>query len=256
MTPRVRSEAKRVHYEPGDELALQGEPSERIGILSSGLVKIVMITEDGEHHLLQLLRPGQIVGDPSRSENAFSWEAATRAEVCWINRETFAAIAREHPQLCKACLTVLGDQLEEHRLWVAAMRGRNAIQRIAFWLVQQVPDCQDGRPAVLRITLPRRDLASLLDMTGETLCRGLRHLSDRGAIHLHTSDRVEIRDLVRLRLFARCEADRVCEVLSSQDLSRIPRRRFAVSQTLEALEPRPAELPRSMTAVNAGRARS
>lgn len=228
----ISSRCQRLRYGTGDEIALQGEKSERIGIVVTGLVKIVLLTEEGEHHLLQILKPGQIVGDPCKADNAFSWEAATETEICWINRQTLEAIKRNHPTVHQAYLEITARQLEEHRIWTASMRGRSTTQRIAFWLLQQVPDPRDTAQATIRITLTRRDLASLLDMTVETLCRGLRQLSDRGAIQALTPDKIEVLNIAKLRLFARCKDSHLCNILNCRDHALAKDNPFCISAPL------------------------
>lgn len=205
----------RARYESGDEIAIQGERSEKLGIIASGLVKIVLITEDGENHLLQLLKPGDMVGDPCQQKNVFSWEAATTTDICWINRPLLETMMLENPQINRAYLEVTARQLEAQRLWSAAMRGRNALQRIAFWIIQQVPKANGTDTPLIGIALTRRDLASLLDMTVETLCRGLHQLSDRKAITLPKPTKIEISNLAKLRLFARCEQSGIGKLLES-----------------------------------------
>lgn len=217
-------------YQAGEEVAVQGDACDRIGVIASGLIKLVMITEDGENHLLQLLKPGQIIGDPCKAENAFSWEAATLSEICWINRQSLYAIMKDRPQIYEAFLEVTARQLEDHRLWVAAMRGRNTLQRIAFWLVQQMPDNNRTGLPVISIALTRRDLASLLDMTVETLCRGLHHLADRQAISLLAPDQVLVTQIDKLRVFAKCVDSRVTKALRSQDTPYRPENPFCITR--------------------------
>jgi len=213
----IAGRSQPAHYKRSAEILLQGEETDRIGIVRSGLVKVVLLTEDGDHQVLQVLKPRQIVGDPCKTWNAFSWEAATAADICWIQRPTLNLIMKDHPQVYRAYLDVIARQLEEHRLWAASMRGRNTVQRIAFWIFQQVPDIRDGGAATIHIALTRRDLASLLDMTVETLCRGLYQLSDRDAIRLVTPETIEVLNNIKLRLLARCGDGRVSNVLKRPD---------------------------------------
>ncbi len=226
----LAAKGQKKRYRSGDEVAAQGEPCDRVGILSSGLIKVSLISEDGENHVLHVIRPGQIVGDPSRSENVLSWEAATASEVCWITRSAFETMMKECTSIFQAYLEDTARQLEEQRVWVAAMRGRNALRRIAFWLLQQVPRSEGPDAPLVNVALTRRDLASLLDMTPETLCRGLHQLSDRNAITLVTADRVKITDIIKLRHVARCEEGRIADTLTSDGVHGRASHPFCISK--------------------------
>lgn len=207
-TSRFAAKTARARFDSGSEILIQGAPVEKVGVLVSGLVKIVMITKDGDEQLVQLLRPGQIIGDPLAVENAFSWEAATDAEVCWITPTALDSLLRDRPQQYRAFLVAVSRQLQELQLSTVRMRGRNTLERVAFWLVEQIEQASDAANPRLRIALTRRDLASLLDMTVETLCRALHQLAERDAIDLLAPDFIEVSDFAKLRLLARCQDER------------------------------------------------
>lgn len=215
----------RTDYGLGDEIIAQGTTIDRIGIIAKGLVKVCMITEDGDEFVLQVLGPGQIVGEIGGSETAFSWEAATPAEICWITLSALDSLMRDHPLIDRALLAMTSQQLEDMRLWAATMRGRNTLQRIAFWLLVNIDDPDVAEKPIIRIALTRRDLASFLDMTSETLCRGLSQLAARRAVRLRAVDLIELTDVTKLRLFARCPDHRVSATLGAHDFAtKTPRR--------------------------------
>ncbi len=205
-------------YGIGDELIAQGETSDRIGVISKGIVKVCAITEDGDEFVLQLLGPGQIVGDINGSESAFSWDAATSVQICWIPLAVHNSVMRDRPLHHRAVLSMMSQQLADMRHWAAAMRGRSTLQRVAYWLLQQFEGIDVANRPIIRIALTRRDLASFLDMTSETLCRGLSRLSARGAIRLLEVDLIEVSDITKLRHIARCPAPRIGRTLSASDL--------------------------------------
>jgi len=199
--------------EQGSEIAGQGESLDRIGVIASGLVKIVMVTETGEEHLLQILRPGQFIGDPRTVQNIYSWEAATNASICWMSRQGWNEFLAEDPKHFQAYLATIATQIHDARLSMVRARGRNTVQRVACWLLEQVPDLRAKKGDKIRIILTRRDLASLLDMTVETLCRALHQLDDRQAIRLIEPDLIEIADAARLRTLGKWHDDAVQSAL-------------------------------------------
>lgn len=241
----------------GDELIAQGVNSSKIGIIAEGLVKVCMLTEDGDEFVLQLLGPGQIVGGIDGSESAFSWEAATTVEMCWAPLAVIDVLMREKPESYKAFLAMTSQQLADMRRWAAAMRGRNTLQRIAYWLLQQIEGTDTDDQPVIHIDLTRRDLASFLDMTSETLCRGLSQLAARGAVKLRAVDLVELSDTAKVRLYARCPGPTPGQTLSESDLAMHSRRSQEAARHADApdkksslAEPSKAETRRQRSGVS------
>ena len=194
-------------YRAGEELLGQGEESGRVGVISRGLVKVFMLTDEGKEMMVQLLRPGQIVGVPSHQANDFGWATATDASVCWIPKSAWQRFLDERPRHFKAYLTAMLTQLDEMRLSVARLRGRNSQERVGLWILDQIPNATSGDRPKVRISLARRDLASLLDMSVETLCRALHQLDDRKAIRILAGNLVEVVDIVKLRVLAKFSDD-------------------------------------------------
>lgn len=214
----IASRSSHSTFESGTEVLRQGAPTDKIGIVISGLVKIVMLSENGDEHVLQLLHAGEVVGDPFAEENVFTWQAATDVELCWMTRASFETLLAQDPSIYRGYLGLFTQQLQEQQFAVALLRGRNTLERMAFWLWTQLPtDAPDGGKDAtpqIRILLSRRDLASLLDMSVETLCRALRQLDDRGAINMLAPDLVEVTDRTKLRLMAKEHDESVQDLLS------------------------------------------
>ncbi|PFG62117.1 CRP-like cAMP-binding protein [Thioclava sp. ES.031] len=181
--------AMRTHvarFPSGTTIFAQGEPAIWIGILCSGAVKVVNQTEDGEMHILSLLSTGDIVGDIGATENRLAWEAATDVTLCWMTRSSFETLLSEHEALQKGYLAATIRQLEKERLWMSSLRGKGTTQRIAALLFAQLPPQSGTTETHLPISLKRRDIASLLDMSSETLCRALNKIRGIGAIRMPT----------------------------------------------------------------------
>lgn len=190
----------------------QGEPvlseervAPRIGIILSGLVKVTSLDEQGNEHLLQLLHPGEFVGDLFGDPVPFPYEAATDVTLCMVPREVIIEGYNLAPGACAAHLRQLMRQQFEQHCFQLAMRGRSSLERLAFWIAAQAPSGSADRVLSIRIMLTRRDLASLLECTAETLSRGLHRLQDMGCIKIVTPERLEIRDPAGLRLLAKVQ---------------------------------------------------
>ena len=205
-------------YARGSEIVSQGNGDDGIGLIASGLAKATTITERGDEYTLQILRRGQLAGNPDIRDETITWQAATDATICRISTSGWQDFLRLDPSHFQSYLVAVEAQFHEMQNWMILMRGRTTTQRVAVWLLSQVPAAASGATCPsINIQLTRRDLASLLDMTVETLCRALHTLQEKGAIDLVTPEQIEVSDLARLRLLAKCPDARVQTALARPD---------------------------------------
>lgn len=197
------------HFAAGTPILEQGEVAEKVGNILSGNVKVVNMTEDGTEQVLGLLSAGDVVGDPLQGQNSVSWEAATDVTMCWVPRAALEGLMHDHKSLVEGYLGAVVKQLDAQRMWSASLRGHGTVQRVAGWLMQQVPVLNDEGHPIIQIRLTRRDLSSLLDMTVETLCRSLHQLEEKGAVHMLAPDTVMVTRATTLGAIAKAPNGRV-----------------------------------------------
>ncbi|MEY3532562.1 MAG: hypothetical protein RI979_586 [Pseudomonadota bacterium] len=101
LSDEIAARSTQSQFAPGVPILRQGEAANRVGIIQTGLVKIVLNDTNGEEHLIQLLYPGEMVGDPFTIDSAFSWQAATQTSLCWMPRGLLV-IARRQTGFCKS----------------------------------------------------------------------------------------------------------------------------------------------------------
>lgn len=199
--------ANRTHFKRGQTLMMQGDVSEKIGILRSGVIKTAFMTEEGNTQVLGLLFPGDFVGRAFESDYRFSYEAATDTAVCMFNRDSFEALLMGSPMLEHEYLLSSLRQMDMMHSWACLLRGRTARERVAAYFMFSA-HCEgetdtmldmSGPNPVVNMRLSRTDLASLLDMTPETFCRCLHGLADKGAVRVLAPNRIELLDMTRLR---------------------------------------------------------
>lgn len=202
--------ARLAGYRSGETLVPQGEEAGHAGIIVDGTVKIVSITEDGAAHVLQLLQPGEWAGPVFPDRPGVAWEAASDVTLCWIALPALEALMQKEPRLSQALLSSATRQLNAQWDWAVLLRSGGTLCRIASWLLRQAEEAGVGQgscsqDAVVVIDLRRRDLASLLDMTVETLCRGLSQLEQHLVVVMLTPKQAAISNMELLQQIARSE---------------------------------------------------
>lgn len=204
------SRARLAGFRAGETIVPQGEKAGYGGIIVEGAVKVVSITEAGAAHVLQLLHPGEWVGPVFPERPGVAWDAANDVKICWIALPALEALMQKEPKLSQALLTAATRQLNAQWDWAVLLRSGGTLCRVASWLLRQAKEAGAeqggcGQSEVVVIDLRRRDLASLLDMTVETLCRALSQLEQRQAIVMLTPKQAAISNMGVLQKIARSE---------------------------------------------------
>ncbi|MCZ0813927.1 MAG: Crp/Fnr family transcriptional regulator [Pseudomonadota bacterium] len=198
--------ARHVRVRRGQSIMIQGDSARDLALVTSGVVKTVHMTESGDTQVLGLQFTGHFLGRVFEPVIRLSYEAATEATLCLLNRHAFEALLSRSPGLEHGYLLATLEQMDSMRAWMCLLRGRMARERVAAYLYLRL-DSRNSADAIvttsggrsfLELRLGRTDLASLLDMSPETLCRCLHSLADQGAVHVGAPNHIEIRDARRL----------------------------------------------------------
>jgi CRP/FNR family transcriptional regulator len=190
------AEVKR--YERGAVIFRQGDAPPGVFIVGTGLVRVFLVAPSGKAHVLHLVSPGGTFAEVAAIGNfpcpAFA-EAATDATCLLLPEAPFQNALREDHTLC---LQLLGS----FALWVRHFIGlveditlRDAAGRVSRFLLDAA-----GPDGVVRLPSLKKDMASRLNLTSETLSRTLRRLTDEGLIAAGTGPELRLLDLPRLGL--------------------------------------------------------
>lgn len=195
----LAAEAHVKRFSKGQSIFHQGQECPGLYCVGSGLVRVFKVAASGKEHVLHLAEPGRTFAEIAALGN-FDLPAhaeAVEESVCvLLPTDRFQKLLREHHELCLQLLNGMS-------LWVRQLIGlledvvlRDAGGRVARHLVRA--DRSAGRAA---FTLPvlKKDLASHLNLTSETLSRTLRRLADSGLIELGDGGQLRILKLAELR---------------------------------------------------------
>lgn len=183
ITARVVSRGEVVQAQ-GDMPALQ--------IVHAGQVKQIRLAPDGSQRLLRVLGPGEFMGEHSVLTGFPAPRMATaltQAQVCTLSRPDIQQWLEQRPQMAVIMLQAVTRRLEETEAQLASLADRTVAQRLAAYLLS-ISQGRVGHP--LDLPVSKKDLASLIGTTPETLSRQLRSLSDQGALALGTGRRITI----------------------------------------------------------------
>src|SRR5512139_4337601 len=106
---------------------LEGDPADRLWVVSAGQVKIVKHTSDGQENLLEVITPGEMFGGAGLllAVHPATAVAMTPTTTLTIERGPYRQLIRQHPDIAVGIIDLLGERLQ------AAMKMRAlAVERV------------------------------------------------------------------------------------------------------------------------------
>jgi CRP/FNR family transcriptional regulator len=189
-------------FAPDTMIFLEGDPADRLWVVSSGQVKIVKHTSDGQENLLEVITPGEMFGGAGLllATHPATAVAMTATTALSIERGAYLQLIRQYPDIALRIIDLLGERLQ------AAMKMRAlAVERVDVRLANILLKLCDkvGKPIDegTRINLPlsRQDLADMAGTTIETAIRVMSRLRKEGLVHTEPGGYVVVLDRQRLQ---------------------------------------------------------
>ena len=196
----VDNAAQSVKFDQGEVLFLQGQPSSNLYSLTSGMVKICSNTTDGREQIVGLSSPGNLlVGLQSinDSRHAYTAIAVTDVNACKINHRALLDRVQSRGDVALRLIRAANSQLAHSRALMEAMGHKCAVAKIASFILLMTPK---SKRSERRFAMPfsRMEMASILGLSEETVCRLMARLKRSGAIFAPRG-KIEIRDWNQLQ---------------------------------------------------------
>ncbi len=197
----------RVRQVTVDEVILADHAeAEFVGTVVAGALRQVKTMPDGREQVVGLIFPGEFFGRPFRETSDFSYEAAVDSEICVTERRAFEALLRRHPEVEHQLLLHTMNELAAARERSLLLGSLDTLERVATYLLVMAARReqmlsrigQDPHFEVAASLISRKDLASYLGTTIETISRHVHHLSRSGIIRIIDSGHFEVLDHGRL----------------------------------------------------------
>lgn len=182
----------------GDEIVYApGSATSQLLVLHTGRVKISRVSPDGHEQIVRVLGPGDFIGESAFLTGARPDHLATALEpgsMCVFRHGDLGRLVQTHPSIALRMLQGVSRRLDETETRLASVISEDVTARLAGYLMSLPASHADG---AMTVTLPlaKKDIASLLDTTPESLSRQLRRLNDSGVIDQAPKRRITIRDL-------------------------------------------------------------
>lgn len=189
----------------GSLLVSSREPARDLCLIARGDAALGTAPADGSFH------PERSVQGPGWLDVSSAWLGGTPAQdavalsdvvLVTVPRSDLQALMLRHPELARRLVVTLANQVQSLTLATHDLMHKDAEGRFAAWLLQR---CAGGALSDGSVTVSlnerKRDIASQLAITPETLSRLLRQLSRKGLIYV-TGYTVKVLDVAALRALA------------------------------------------------------
>jgi CRP/FNR family transcriptional regulator, dissimilatory nitrate respiration regulator len=183
-----------------------GDPCDAMFAVVSGSVRVYKVARDGRERTLHIVRPPHSFAEAALfSEGGYpAFAAALDPTVLLVVPKTaLLHVLVERPAAGLGLFQSLSQWL--HRLLdeLEVETFLNARARVAAWLLREIDHARTGSRRV-KLSQPRKEIASQLGMVPETLSRIQGELADRGLIraargHVDILDHNGLRDLILSR---------------------------------------------------------
>lgn len=192
----VAAGSKRVPCKAGQVIFSEGEPVRAFYCVCRGAVKVYRLSPDGREQVLHHLGEGRTFAEAAvlsmRVYPAHAVAVTGDTELIEVGAERFLELFRSEPRLSAAMVSSLSMWLISLTERVEELSVASAAARLAHYLLR-LPSRVEGDGVVIELPLAKKELASHLAITPETLSRLLRRWQDAGVLRSN-GRRLEVLD--------------------------------------------------------------
>lgn len=167
----------------------EGEPGDRLYIISSGKVKIGRSSPDGRENLLAVMGPSDMFGELSIFDPGPRTSTATtvtEVRAMTMDRSALREWIAKRPDIAEQLLRVIARRLRRTNNMLADLIFTDVPGRVAKALLQLAQRFGSQEAGMLRVThdLTQEEIAQLVGASRETVNKALADFAQRGWLRL------------------------------------------------------------------------
>ncbi len=198
--PEITKVTHSASYKKGEIIYKAGDQSDSLYIVSKGKIKIYRLSESGKEQLVRILKDGDFTGELAlfnESIHEAYAQAMEETEVCIVKRHDLQKLLLKYPSISLKVLSEFANRLDKSEKQTTDFATEKVETRIAKFLIE-CSDLSDSN----EITLPmsKKDLASYLGTTPETISRKLLYLEEEKLIKQEANKKIKILNIDDLLL--------------------------------------------------------
>ncbi|MGH3495563.1 MAG: Crp/Fnr family transcriptional regulator [Sciscionella sp.] len=178
-----------VEFPRGHVIFAEGEPGDRLFIITSGKVKIGRKSPDGRENLLSIMGPSDMFGelsifDPGPRTSTVT--AVTDVRALTMGRPELREWINKRPEIAEQLLRVIARRLRRTNNMLADLIFTDVPGRVARALLQFAQRFGSQEAGLLRVThdLTQEEIAQYVGASRETVNKALADFAQRGWLRL------------------------------------------------------------------------
>lgn len=168
-------------YRKGEYILLAGDERQTLCIIRSGRVKIVKPLMDGSEQLIRISQDGDFFGDAMLFQEtplAVNVEAMEPTEICVLDGEELKKLLAKTPTILFEMVAQLMSRIDAMATNLSEICHKEVGPRVASFLLKNYDKAETTH------LLPKKDMASLLGTTRESVSRKLSEFQRAGYIEM------------------------------------------------------------------------
>lgn len=175
---RVSEIVSEHHFRGGEFLYHAGDSADTLMIVAHGQAKVYQISANGKEQMIRILQTGDFDGEAALFENndrnSFA-QALMDTDVCMISRTDFQQLMTDSPKLAVNMVNAFGQRITQLEQQNTEVTTSSVESRLASYLLETSAGLNDER---FTLPLKKKDIATYLGTTPETISRKLTKMSD------------------------------------------------------------------------------
>lgn len=189
-------------FKEGNEFISAGDIVDGIYFIESGLVKI-SLNRFEEDRVIRLAKEGDILGHRGFGGDLIypiSVTALSDIRLTFIPKDIFTQVIKSNPEFSYQLMMFFAEELKNTERRMQELLRMTVIERISTAIMFNLRSFGMDENNILNFTLNRRDMASLVGASYETIVRMLKKLEKQGIIK-NIGKKIQIINLEEIRKY-------------------------------------------------------